>query len=794
MQTRAPSHVGIATADRDKLLEEIQDRVLWLAVQMVDYANNVRPNPDGSKVGGHQASSASVVTIMTYLYFEFMRPGDRISVKPHASPVFHAIQFLLGNLDASYLKTLRAFKGLQAYPSRTKDPDGVDFSTGSVGLGAVAPNFAALVEEYTRAHLAPQSPPRHRYISLVGDAELDEGSVWEAVSEPALADLDRLLWVVDLNRQSLDRVIPGIRVRRWRQMFAANGWRVIDAKYGKHLQAAFAEPGGELLREAIDEMSNQMYQRLLRLPSGQLRQWLPRTSRNPDGLARFISRWDDRELQDIFRNLGGHDFSMLREAFAQADSGRGPAVVFAYTLKGWKLPSVGDPQNHSVLLTRAQMEQLRAELGVPEGQLWSGLDSHTPAGRLCAETGASLRAAASPRRPPVELDIPREFGHGYGGSMSTQQVFGVVLTDMARDLPEGVRRRIVTVSPDVASSTNLGGWINKMGVWSRADHVPLPEEGIPRALKWEELPQGQHIELGISENNLFMALGQLGLSFEMLGELLFPIGTVYDPFICRGLDALFYSAYSGGKFILVGTPSGITLSPEGGAHQSIITPSIGTELPEVDFYEPCFGQELEWVLLAALERIRLRQASTYLRLSSKRIDQGLFRLPQDPAARERLRRQVLAGAYRLVDHSQEPGYQPGVNAVHVFVSGAMVPEAVEASRRLLEEGVFANVINVTGPGPLYRRFQELVHSGMRGKHEGGFLADVIPLRERKAPVVTVVDGHAHSLGWIGGALQAPAFPLGVTRFGQSGSRADLYREYEIDADSIMAACFAALGM
>ena len=205
--------------DRNAILDEIQNKVLWLACHMVDYANNERPNPTGLKIGGHQASSASVVSVMTYLFFEYMRSGDRISVKPHASPVYHAIQYLLGNLDVEYLKALRGLHGLQAYPSRTKDPDGVDFSTGSVGLGAVAPNFAWLAEEYVRDHLDPNSGADRRFISLVGDAELDEGVVWESIADHTLANTENILWVIDLNRQSLDRVIPGIRVRVWREMF-----------------------------------------------------------------------------------------------------------------------------------------------------------------------------------------------------------------------------------------------------------------------------------------------------------------------------------------------------------------------------------------------------------------------------------------------------------------------------------------------------------------------------------------------------------------------------------------------
>ena len=791
MATKAARRVE-APADRDKALAEIQDRVLWLAIQMVDYANNVRPSPDGLKVGGHQASSSSVVTLMTSLYFDFMRAGDKISVKPHASPVFHAIQFLLGNLDATYLKTLRGFHGLQAYPSRTKDPDPVDFSTGSVGLGAVAPNFASLVDEYHRTHGRSSAGQGRRYISVLGDAELDEGSVWEAIAEPAMQDLPNVLWVVDLNRQSLDRIIPGIRVRAWREMFRANGWKVIDAKYGKRLQAAFAQPKGELLREAIDEMPNEVYQRLLRVRPAELRRWLPGTSpTDPKALADFIDGWGDEELQDLFRNLGGHDFSMLREAFAETDLDSGPNVVFAYTLKGWMLPSVGDPQNHQVTLSAEQMAEFRDQLRIKEDQVWSGFSAKTGAGKLVARTRKRLQQVTLAEVGAASTPIPADFGRAYRGKMSTQQIFGLVLTDLSRNLPE-VAERVVTVSPDVASSTNLGGWINRVGVWSRKEQEPLPED-VTRALRWEEVPSGQHIELGISENNLFMMLGQLGLSYEASGELLYPLGTLYDPFVRRGLDAFVYSVSSGGKFIVVATPSGITLAPEGGAHQSLVTPSIGAEMPDLDFYEPCFGQELEWIMLAALDSVRLRLRSSYLRLTSMRVDQSLLGEPATAEARERLRRQVLAGAYRLVDWRGAPNYQPGDNVVHVVASGAVVPEAIEASRRLEEEGIMANVVNVTGPGPLYRRFQQSVVSAMAAESDQPpFMADVIPPQERVAPLVTVVDGHPHSLAWLGSALGTSTLPLGVASFGQSGSRPELYREYQIDAESIFAACFAAL--
>jgi len=230
-------------------LDAIQRRVLWLATSIVHHANYARPNPDGTKVGGHQASSASMVTILTALYFHFLRPGDRVAVKPHASPAFHAVKYLLGRLPREYLTSLRAYRGLQAYPSRTKDPDGVDFSTGSVGLGAVAPAFAALAHQYAQSHFGAVTS--RRFIALRGDAKLDEGSVWEAILDSALEGLENLLLIVDLNRQSLDRVIPGIRAANLKQLFANAGWQVLEVKYGRRLQALFARPGGHLLRPVL---------------------------------------------------------------------------------------------------------------------------------------------------------------------------------------------------------------------------------------------------------------------------------------------------------------------------------------------------------------------------------------------------------------------------------------------------------------------------------------------------------------------------------------------------------------
>ncbi len=206
---------------------------------------------------------------MTHLWFAQLRAQDRVSVKPHASPVLHAIEYLLGQLDERWLTTLREFGGLQSYPSRHKDPVPADYSTGSVGIGATAPIWGALARRYVDTHLAPVG--RGRQYSLLGDAELDEGACWEAVLDPLVTDLGEVVWIVDLNRQSLDRVVPNIGAPRLVGMFAAAGWQVITVKYGSRLERLFACPGGGALRARIDKMSNVEYQRLVRCDPGQLR-------------------------------------------------------------------------------------------------------------------------------------------------------------------------------------------------------------------------------------------------------------------------------------------------------------------------------------------------------------------------------------------------------------------------------------------------------------------------------------------------------------------------------------------
>ncbi len=750
------------------VLKAIEQRVLWLSARIIDAANSREGGE--VKVGGHQASSASLVSVMTALWFGHITGEDKVAVKPHASPVYHAIKYLTGELDRSYLTTLRQRGGLQAYPSRTKDPDVADFSTGSVGLGAVAPLFSALTRRYLDSHFEAQ--PEARFISLVGDAELDEGNVWEAIADPTTKGLSNFTMVIDLNRQSLDRVIPDIAAIRMEKFFADAGWHVASAKYGNRLTEAFELDGGDVLKAHIDEMPNEAYQALFAMDGSRLR------SKFLDGadpsLHRFARNYDDDQLKALVTDLGGHDLGRLLETFAECDAElERPSVVFAYTIKGWGLPMAGDPMNHAALMTPGQIDEFRARLGLTESTEWDRFDPSSAAGILCDSVGGDINNAEPEPRPTLPIPVAARPAVT-NGKTSTQEAFGRVLASLAE--VEGVAEAIVTTAPDVSISTNLGGWINKTGVYSateRDDHG-----GADRLLKWAPSPSGQHIELGISEMNLFMLLGQLGLSHDHHGRHLIPVGAVYDPFVLRGLDALIYGLYNDSRFLVAGTPSGVSLAPEGGAHQSTITASVGAELPGLHYCEPAFATEVDWLMCDAMTRLATPDGeSCYLRLSTRPIDQMPFDRALKRHGEDQLRDLVLAGGYRL-----KPALADGRDGVTIVTTGVMAPEALAASAILEEEGVASTVIHLTSPDRVYRTRNV----------PGNLLHALIPSEEQARPIVSVHDASSHALAWIGSALGTKQMSLGVDQFGESGTIQDLHEIVGISADHIVNAALQTL--
>jgi pyruvate dehydrogenase E1 component len=758
------------------VLSEIEDRLRWLSIRMIDHANE--RGTTEIKVGGHQASCASMTTIMTALWFAHITGRDKVAVKPHASPLFHSIKYLTGELDASYLRRLRTFGGLQSYPSRTKDPDVFDFSTGSVGLGAVAPLFSAEVRRYLDDHF--ETEERARFIAIAGDAELDEGNVWEAISDPALQGLGNVMLIIDLNRQSLDRIIPGIQADRIKQFFHNAGWHVVEAKYGTKLQAAFESDHGPALRRHIDEMSNEEYQSLFAYTGAELRERFLDTAH--DDVARAIADIADDDLAPLIQNLGGHDLEVLIDAYTQCDDVQDrPSVVFAYTIKGYGLPIVGDPLNHSALLSRSQIDALRLDTGLTESDEWSRFSDESPAGQECVRVGGEVNNVPVPPRPV--FNVPRRSGATHKPRSSSQEAFGRVLVALGKDPDLGPR--IVTASPDVSVSTSLGGWINSRGVYAPAQQTNYLEEG--RLLRWDPKPEGQHIELGISEMNLFLLLGQLGLAHEHHGEMLIPIGTVYDPFVLRGLDALIYSLYNDSRFIVAGTPAGITLAPEGGAHQSTITPSVGLELPGITQVEPAYALAVEWLLGDGITGLTDRE-SMYLRLSTRPIDQAPFTAALERIGERTMYDDILAGGYRLVE--------PGNGApVILATSGLVLPEVVAAAGILADEGIGATVVDITSLDRLFRgwntRQADAVRTASRPEGKGHIESLILPA-ERRAPIVTIHDASPHAMAWLGSVFGQKVLPIGVDRFGESGTIKDLYRSFGFLPDQIATAAIVAL--
>ena len=775
---------------RLQLLTALERKILWLACWTIHNANHLRAKTDGLKVGGHQASCASMVSINTALYFAVLRPEDRVAVKPHASPVFHAIQYLMGNQTREKLEAFRAYGGAQSYPSRTKDIDDVDFSTGSVGLGVAITAFSAMVQDYLHAKPWGPKSAKGRMIALAGDAELDEGNIYECLQEGWKHELRNTWWIIDYNRQSLDGIVREGLYDRIDAIFRSFGWDVVVLKNGKLQRAAFAEPGGGKLAAWIDRCPNSLYSALVFQGGAAWRKRLINDIGDQGPVTALLERRSDAGLQQLMANLGGHCLESLIETFQGIDHDR-PVVFIAYTIKGWGTPLAGHKDNHSGLMTAEQMRLFQTGMNVPEGAEW---DRHAGLDVAAADFDRGLAGvpffAAGPRRFADQRIAPP--GPQYLGdrSLSTQGGFGKILDLLAKS-GGALAERIVTTSPDVTVSTNLGPWVNRRGLFARREIADtFRDERIASAQKWRFSDAGQHIELGIAEMNLFLLLAAAGLSHSLFGKRLLPVGTVYDPFVARGLDALNYACYMDARFLLVGTPSGVTLAPEGGAHQSIGTPLIGMSQDGIAAFEPAFADELAIIIDWAFdylqrdgegdpdERTWLRDetgGSVYLRLSTRTLDQ--------PQARngDAFAQGVIDGAYWL--------RQPGPNAeVIIAYQGCMAPEAIAAAGLIGEDRKDVGLLAVTSSDRLNAGWHAAQRARKRGNaralsHIERLLGDV----PRECLLITVIDGHPATLAWLGGVTGHRTVALGVEHFGQTGTIADLYRHFGIDTQSIVAA-------
>ncbi len=745
-------------------LEAIDSRLRWLSSWIIHNANHIRASRDGIKVGGHQASCASISAIMTALYFHALGPNDKVAVKPHAGPVLHAIHYLLGNQTQESLENFRGFGGVQSYPSRTKDTIPVDFSTGSVGLGVAVTAFASLIQDYLIAHKGMEENDAGRMIALMGDAELDEGNIYECLIEAYKHQIRNCWWIVDYNRQSLDSTTADRMFRRFDDIFETCGWRVVTIKSGKLQQAAFRDPGGQALSDWIDETPNAEFAALTFQGGAAWRERLLADIGKKRGVKSLLARRSDEELAALMTNLGGHCIESICEAFDSAQDDR-PTLFIAYTVKGFGLPFAGHKDNHAGLMNPSQIEGLRADLGISEGEewgAWAGLSGNIREEARAVAEASPLAREKRPAAPQVE--VPPILTPD-GNRQSTQTAFGKILLEIAKQ-GGPLANRIVTTSPDVTVSTNLGAWVNQSGLFRRQEMPDVFRASkIPSAQKWGGSEAGQHIELGIAENNLFLMLAAMGLAGDIFGERLIPIGTVYDPFIARGLDALNYACYQDARFLLVATPSGLTLGPEGGAHQSINPPLIAMGQPGLTHYEPAYADELALFMEHAFALMQRDDGeSVYLRLTTREIDQ-----PErdDDGWKDA----ALAGAYWLKAPSD--GCEAAIAAM-----GAIMPEALEAWRAMRDDLPGLGLLNVTSP--------DLLHRDFSAKGQASHIARILP----NVPLVTLTDGAPAALSWLGAVHGQRTVPLGVDRFGQTGDLPDLYREYGLDADAVIAAMAA----
>ena len=762
-----------ARTDLIGTLEALDGRLRWLSSWMIHNANNIRPKRDGLKVGGHQASCASMTAIMSALYFHALRPQDKVAVKPHAGPVLHAIHYLLDEQTRDRMERFRGLRGVQSYPSRTKDAIPVDFSTGSVGLGVAITAFTSLVQDYLIAHGQMNEAAAGRMIALMGDAELDEGNIYECLIEGYKHDLRNCWWIVDYNRQSLDATTADRMFRRFDDIFETCGWRVLTLKYGKSQLAAFRKPGGKALQDWIDNCPNADFAVLTYQGGAAWRERLLADIGGKVSVKALLDGYEDDALAALMTNLGGHCIETLVEAFESADDDR-PTLFIAYTVKGYGLPLAGHKDNHSGMMNTPQILALRDRLGIAEGEeweKWGGLGDNLAA-RLQAFVAASpiarkLREGAAERIPVPAIPAPT------GAEQSTQAAFGRILLDLAKS-GEELADRIVTTAPDVTQTINLGAFVNQRGLFRRQELADVfMQAKIPSAQKWSQHAAGQHIELGIAENNFFLMLASLGLAAPHFGTRLLPIGTVYDPFISRGLDALNYGCYQDSRFLLVGTPSGLTLAGEGGAHQSINTPLIGMGQPHLAYFEPAYADELAVMMAHAFDLMqRPDGSSVYLRLSTRSI-------PQVERPVDGWQQDVLKGGYWL----RQPG--EGAEAAIVF-TGAVAPEALAAWEQLAEDIPGLGLLNVTSPDLLHRDWSARRAARWTGAERGDCHAEtLLSALTPGAGLITVIDGSPGALSWLGGVAGNRVSPLGTDRFGQTGDLPDLYKTYRLDADAIV---------
>ncbi|MGE0528816.1 MAG: pyruvate dehydrogenase, partial [Bdellovibrionales bacterium] len=829
-----------------------------------------------------------------------MRTGyDWIANKPHASPADHAYNYLLDLLlnENNEKLTLQeanvAMASLRAYPKEGEwvfqsyhsayDPDRHNFyPSGTVGIPPVNAGYMALAYKYAERH-GYQVPPAH-FWSIMGDSEFREGSLMEAVPDFAERQLGNLTWILDFNRQSLDghritnkKALQGTDDLRIQRMMEANGWHVVHARHGQKRQKLFKKDGGSLFRELFEGgLSDYELQVMLMLQDDKaIREFL--LSHQPK-LEKFLKGLPPEDLIAAVRDFGGHDFMTLIDAYqeSQRETER-PSMVIAHTIKGWGLKMAAHPGNHSAIPESDELEALGKKSGMPEGEAFARFRPDSPEGKFLKARGEKLYKDIQGQEQ-LRKDNQAHFArvaeslgpmadslvinYKMASYPHTQWMLGQLTAKLTRlantslnekELKEKQRpltaeekpfklagEMMVSMAPDVGTSTNLnpamdGKIYSANEVEDEESEMGVKDRTVPDLVPGEEA-NDRFLRFDIQEANVMSCMGSFGKIRDTLGIPLVPLMTVYDFFIKRALDQLFYNLYWRSSFILVGTPSGVTLSPEGAQHGW----KSDIQIPNQIVWEPFFVQELDWIFVDALRRLltyedhdrsgviirgvtrgldqkllpqllktqrRFKQnldAQTLLAPQGMDVaggtDESQFPAMEEDVIMDQIRRDVLAGGYCLIDYRGYAGYEPGDNVVHIFAMGSPTTEAIKASRALLERGIYANVFVVTSPDLLVGN---LAHAnGYQHLKEGLgvsgdlYLKDVDATDEgqlrllsgRRVPIVSVHDGEIGLLDNIGSLVGVRQETLAVRKHSKCGRPSDVYRYHHIDADSVVDAC------
>ncbi len=892
--------------DQLRVLESITARAFAQMQHMIWIANNRREKrPGDPKVGGHPASCASSMHILSALHLVVREPQDFVCCKPHASPVDHTLHHLMQlerRENGTYLSVdeqkrlmhnLRKFASsedpevFQSYHART-DPDSFHFlPSGSVGIPPVVSVYLALAYSYAQDH-GWSVPERAHFWSLIGDSEFREGSLLECLPDVAERQLGNVTWIVDYNRQNLDgtripneRSLHGADCDRIERTATANGWRVIQVRHGTFRKACFAKPDGDALRELFEgAFSDYEFQMLLLADdAGELRkhavQSVPRTEK-------LLASMSDEDVRRLFRDLGGHDLGALIDAMCEARMGSSqPTLIIAHTVKGWNLECAADPSNHSALPSKKEVEALLTRAGVALDDPFALFPERSAEAQWLAARRDRFRAGIeahqqlrSANREWIRRAIEKDGGIPDSLDIDlslfpiahTQWMWGQLAAKLVRigtadeggpstatgTKSLGVDEQrwktaadfVLTLSPDVGTSTNISPAMDSR-IYGPDIEKPLDEEldvdaRHPQLITQEEV-WTRHIRFEIAEANCMSAVAAFGKMAHYTGLPFFPIMTVYDFFIKRALDQLYYNLYWGAEFVVMGTPSGTTLSSEGAQHSW----KSDIQIPNLITWEPLFALEVDWILSDAIKRhmedtnegrrgvlircvTRGLQQKTLLDLvrahASSKVEGSLTAplapkgaaiegaidessLPSKPDAEllATLRDQCLRGAYYLIDWRGYAGYTPGDNVVHLFAMGSPTTEAIEASQKLFARGIFANVIVVSSPELLlgilgendgYSQLREGL--GISGdliavERLGSSDAELVSIAGRRVPCVAVCDGEAGLLDNIGSIVGVKQQTLAVRKFSKCGRPDQVYRYQHIDSDSIVEACGKVLG-